>query len=142
MTDKHLTLRDAFDTCQDIELRFARIYARLSLLLGGIDDRVARFWETMSTQEWQHYVLIEFGRGLCDAAFDLDMRVHDLPASDSISQIKDDLIAHEQRVSEMNVSLSDGFRITIEIERSEADEIFMYLAKMTEKAIYQNNQTF
>ena len=142
MTDKSLTLRDAFDACQDIELRFAKIYARLSLLLGGVDDRVARFWETMSTQEWQHYVLIEFGRGLCSTAFDLDMPIHDLPASGSISQIKDDLIKHEQRVTEMNVNLNDGFKITIEIEQSEADQLFMYLANMTEKAIYQNNQTF
>ena len=142
MTEKSLTLRDAFDACQDIELRFAKIYARLSLLLGGVDDRVARFWETMSTQEWQHYVLIEFGRGLCSTAFDLDMLIHDLPASGSISQIKDDLTKHEQRVAEMNVNLSDGFKITIEIEQSEADQLFMYLAKMTEKAIYQNNQTF
>ena len=59
-----------------------------------------------------------------------------------IEEIKNDLTKHEQRVAEMNVNLSDGFKITIEIEQSEADQLFMYLAKMTEKAIYQNNQTF
>ena len=142
MSNTHLTLGNVFDACQDIELRFAKIYARLSLLLGEVDDRVARFWETMSAQEWQHYVLVEFGRGLCSTAFDLDTLVDDLPAVSFISQIKDDLLKHEQQAAQMDITLSDGFRMTIEIESSEADELFIYLAKMTEKAIYKNNQTF
>jgi len=142
MKNVHLTLGNVFDACQDIELRFAKIYARLSLLLGGFDDRIARFWETMSTQEWQHYVLVEFGRSLCSTAFDLDMPVDDLPAVASINQIKDDLLKHEQEIGQMDITLSDGFRMTIEIENTEADELFIYLAKMTEKAVYKNNQTF
>ena len=71
-----MTLAEVFDTCQDIELRHAKLYATLSLLLGNVDERVARFWEQMSTEEWQHYILVDFGRSLCARSFGLDVTSH------------------------------------------------------------------
>ena len=47
-----MTLAEVFDLCQEIELRHAKLYATLSLLLGNIDERIARFWEQMSAEEW------------------------------------------------------------------------------------------
>ena len=55
-----MTLGELFNLCQDIELRQAKLYASLSLRLGSVDERIARFWEQMSTEEWQHYILVDF----------------------------------------------------------------------------------
>ena len=56
-----MTLGELFNLCQDIELRQAKLYASLSLRSRGhVDERIARFWEQMSTEEWQHYILVDF----------------------------------------------------------------------------------
>ena len=70
-----MTLGELFNLCQDIELRQAKLYAALSLRLGSVDERIARFWEQMSTEEWQHYILVDFGRSLCVDAFGIDSAV-------------------------------------------------------------------
>ena len=41
--ERHLTLGELFNLCQDIELRQAKLYASLSLRLGSVDERIARF---------------------------------------------------------------------------------------------------
>ena len=81
-----MTLAEVFNLCQDIELRHAKLYATLSLLLGNVDERVARFWEQMSTEEWQHYILVDFGRSLCARSFGLDTPATEMPPV-SIQQI-------------------------------------------------------
>ena len=73
-----MTLGELFNLCQDIELRQAKLYAALSLLLGDVDERIARFWEQMSMEEWQHYILVDFGRALCVNAFGIDSPVTEL----------------------------------------------------------------
>ena len=75
-----MTLAEVFNLCQDIELRHAKLYATLSLLLGNVDERVARFWEQMSTEEWQHYILVDFGRSLCARSFGLDTPATEMPS--------------------------------------------------------------
>ena len=81
-----MTLGEVFDVSQDIELRHAKLYASLSLMLGDVDERVARFWQNMSAEEWQHYILIDFGRSLCARAFGLDAPATGLPET-SIQRI-------------------------------------------------------
>ena len=46
-----MILSEVFDICKDIELRHAKLYANLSLILGELDERAAVFWESMSTEE-------------------------------------------------------------------------------------------
>ena len=136
-----VTLAEVFDSCQDIELRHARLYATLSLLLGNVDERVARFWEQMSTEEWQHYILVDFGRSLCARSFGLNTPATEIPPV-SIQQIKQALDKHEERVGSEQLSLQEAFEIAIEIEGSEADTIYMYLLSIIRKAIYQSEQTY
>ena len=70
-----MILGEVFDICKDIELRHAKLYANLSLILGELDERVALFWEGMSTEEWQHYIIIDFGLSICENHMLLDQIV-------------------------------------------------------------------
>ena len=136
-----MTLGELFNLCQDVELRQAKLYASLSLLLGNVDERIARFWEQMSTEEWQHYILVDFGRSLCVDAFGVDSPVtalSDVPAQ----QITDALDAHEQKVDSGDISLDEAFEIAIAIEGSEADTIYMHLLSIMRKAIEQSDQPY
>ncbi len=136
-----MTLGELFDLCQDIELRQAKLYASLSLRLGSVDERIARFWEQMSTEEWQHYILVDFGRSLCVDAFGIDSPVTEL-SDVPVQQITDALDAHEQKVSSREISLDEAFAIAIAIEGSEADAIYMYLLSIMRKAIERSDQPY
>ena len=136
-----MTLGELFNLCQDVELRQAKLYASLSLLLGDVDERIARFWEQMSTEEWQHYILVDFGRSLCVDTFGIDSpvpEVSDIP----VQQITDALEAHEQKISSADISLDEAFEIAIAIEGSEADTIYMHLLSIMRKAIQKSNQPY
>ena len=136
-----MTLAEVFDLCQEIELRHAKLYATLSLLLGSIDERIARFWEQMSAEEWQHYIIVDFGRSLCAQSFGLDTPATDL-SDVSIERIVHALDEHERRVATKQITLNEAFEIAIEIEESEADTIYMHLLSSIRKAIYQSDQTY
>ena len=136
-----MTLGELFNLCQDIELRQAKLYASLSLRLGSVDERIARFWEQMSTEEWQHYILVDFGRSLCVDAFGIEAPVTDL-SDIPVQQITAALDAHEQKVNSGEISLDEAFAIAIAIEGSEADTIYMYLLSIMRKAIALSNQPY
>ena len=136
-----MTLGELFDFCQDIELRQAKLYASLSLRLGDVDERIARFWEQMSTEEWQHYILVDFGRTLCVNAFGIDSSVPEL-SNVPVHQITDALDAHERKVDGGEISLDEAFEIAIAIEGSEADTIYMHLLSIMRQAIEQSNQPY
>ena len=136
-----MTLGELFNLCQDIELRQAKLYAALSLRLGGVDERIARFWEQMSMEEWQHYILVDFGRALCIDTFGIDSPVTEL-SDIPVQQITGALDAHERKVSSGEISLDEAFEIAIAIEGSEADAIYMYLLSIMRKAIEQSNQPY
>ena len=148
-----MTLGGLFDICQDLELRQAKLYASFALLLGDVDERIARFWERMSTEEWQHYILVDFGRALCIDAFGIDTPISaggtEKSASPiallpdiSIQEITDALDAHELKVESGRISLDEAFEIAIAIEGSEADTIYMYLLSIIRKAIRESNQPY
>lgn len=148
-----MTLEGLFDICQDLELRQAKLYASFALLLGDVDERIARFWERMSTEEWQHYILVDFGRALCIEAFGIDTPIAAedtenfsspiAPLPDiSIQEITDALDAHETKVESGNISLDEAFAIAIAIEGSEADTIYMYLLSIIRKAIQKSDQPY
>lgn len=148
-----MTLEKLFDICRDLELRQAKLYASFALLLGDVDERIARFWEKMSTEEWQHYILVDFGRALCVEAFGIDALVPTekseettspiAPLPDiSVQQITDALDAHESKVKNGRITLDEAFEIAIAIEGSEADTIYMYLLSIIRKAIRESNQPY
>jgi len=136
-----VTLTEVFETCQDIELRQAKLYAALSLILGDVDERVARFWEQMSTEEWQHYMLVDFGRSLCTQTLGRDARASGLPDV-SILRITDALDEHEKKIDSGRITLNGAFEVAIAIESSEADTIYMYLLSTIRKAIYESKQIY
>ncbi|MDE0086144.1 MAG: hypothetical protein OXU23_10560 [Candidatus Poribacteria bacterium] len=148
-----LTLEGLFDICQDLELRQAKLYASFALLLGDVDERIARFWERMSTEEWQHYILVDFGRALCIEAFGIDTPIaaEDTEQSSSliaplpdisIQEITDALDSHELKVESGRITLDEAFAIAIAIEGSEADTIYMYLLSIIRKAIQKSDQPY
>lgn len=147
-----MTLETLFELCKDMELRQAKLYASLSLLLGDVDERIARFWERMSTEEWQHYILVDFGRALCVETFGINKDISsDDPNENaglpqfpdvSIQEITDALQSHEKKVESGRISLDEGFEIAIAIEGSEADTIYMYLLSIIRQAIRESNQPY
>lgn len=135
-----MNLREVFDTCQEIEFRYAKIYANLSLLLGETDERVAKFWEKMSQEEWQHYILIDFGRSICDQVFGLDTPAEDFNIS--IDKIFELLEQYEEDVARGDVTQKQGFQIAIDLESTEADQLFMYLASVIGRAVREKAQPY
>lgn len=136
-----MTLGELFNLCQDIELRQAKLYASLSLRLGSVDERIARFWEQMSTEEWQHYILVDFGRTLCLNTVGVDLPVTEL-SDVPVQQITDALDAHERKVDSGDISLDEAFEIAIAIEGSEVDAIYMHLLTIIRDAIELSNQPY
>ncbi len=148
-----MTLEELFDLCKDLEFRQAKLYASFSLILGDVDGRIAKFWERMSTEEWQHYILVDFGRTLCIEVFDMDTPLHQGNATEtssliapipdiSVQQITDALDFHEKRIEAGRISLDEAFEIAISIEGSEADTIYMYLLSIIRQAIKESDRPF
>jgi len=148
-----LTLAELFDICKDLELRQAKLYASFALKLGDVDERIARFWERMSTEEWQHYILVDFGRSICIEAFGKDTPISAADVDENtspiaalpdipIQEITDALSSHETKVESGTISLDEAFAIAIAIEGSEADTIYMYLLSIIRQAIHQSNQPY
>ena len=148
-----MTLAELFDICKDLELRQAKLYASFALKLGDVDERIARFWERMSTEEWQHYILVDFGRSICIEAFGKDTPISTADVDENtspiaalpdipIQEITDALSSHETKVESGTISLDEAFGIAIAIEGSEADTIYMYLLSIIRQAIHQSNQPY
>ena len=148
-----MTLERLFDICKDLELRQAKLYASFALLLGDYDERISRFWERMSTEEWQHYILVNFGRAICIKAFGKDTSITEsdkdeitspiVPLPDiSVQEIMDALDSHESKVESGRLSLDEAFEIAIEIEGSESDTIYMYLLSIMRRAIQESDQPY
>jgi hypothetical protein len=129
-----VTVGKLLDFCGDVELRFAQIYADYMFRLGSQDDRVAQFWETMSVEEWGHYVVVHFGRSVCARAGTLNDLVPDV-ASDAMERVL--LVIEEQERAIRNgvVTLSDAFRTAVRFESSEADAVYLGLVRLVKRAI-------
>ena len=136
-----LTLAETFDLCQEIELRHAKLYATLSVRLGDVDERIARFWQEMSAEEWQHHLLVGFGRSLCAQTFGLDAPGPRL-ADVSIEGINETLNAYEERVHAEQVTLNDAFEIAVALETGESDAIYAELVSTIKDAIYQSGRPY
>ena len=148
-----MTLEELFDICQELELRQAKLYASFALLLGDYDERIARFWERMSTEEWQHYILVDFGRAVCIETFGKDTTISESDKDESLSliaslpnisilNITDALDAHESKVESGRISLDEAFEIAIAIEGSESDTIYLYLLSIMRQAIQASDQPY
>ena len=136
-----VTLAETFDLCQEIELRHAKLYATLSVRLGDVDERIARFWQEMSAEEWQHHLLVSFGRSLCAQTFGLDGPAPQF-ADVSIERINETLEEYEKRVNAKHVSLSEAFEIAIALETGESDAIYAELVSTIKDAIYQSDRPY
>ncbi len=148
-----MTLENLFDLCKDLELRQAKIYASFSLILGDVDERIAKFWERMSAEEWQHYILVDFGRTLCKEVFGMDTPLRTEDSTDSsaptapipdisVQKITNALDSHETKIESGRISLDEAFEIAIAIEGSEADTIYLYLLSIIRQAIKESDRPF
>lgn len=134
-----MTLAGIFDLCQEIELRHAKLYAMLSLQLGKVDERVARFWQQMSAEAWEYYIFVDLGRSLCAKSSALDTPTTptpDVPAERILHRLNE----YEKRIRTEQVTLNQSFEIAIAIEGGESTEIYAALLSTIKSAIYYNNQ--
>ena len=136
-----MTLAETFDLCQEIELRHAKLYAKLSVRLGNVDERVARFWQEMSAEEWQHHLLVSFGRSLCAQTFGLNRPAPQF-ADVSIERINETLSEYEERVRAKQVTLNDAFEIAVALETGESDAIYAELVSTIKEAIHQSDRPY
>ena len=131
-------LKRGFCICEDIELRHAKLYANLSLILGELDECAAVFWESMGTEEWQHYIMVDFGRLICEKHIGLDQIVEGLPNL-HMDQIFEVLVRNENRICMEELNLKDGFEIAIELEGTESDDLYLYLTSVIKQVVYEKN---
>ncbi|HIA65176.1 TPA: hypothetical protein EYN98_03760 [Candidatus Poribacteria bacterium] len=136
-----MTLNEVFDICKDLELRHAKLYANLSLILGELDERAAVFWENMSTQEWHHFIMVDFGRSVCEKTMDLDQTVEGLPDL-QLDQIFEILNRNEDRIFKEELGLKDGFEMAIELEGTESDSLYIYLTSVIKHSVDERNQPY
>lgn len=129
-----VSVQQLFDACEDFELKTAKLYSDFMIRLGSDDDRIAQFWEEMSSEEWEHYVIVHFGRNLCERAGTMGEPVRTVDAS-TLDDLAGLLREHEERVSRGAYTLKDAFRMAIIIESSEADDLFMHLVHVIRQAI-------
>ncbi len=137
-----MTLAELFDASKQIELTNAKIYAQFSLMLGDVDDRVANFWEEASKEEWEHYILVNFGKNLCSEHLDMETDVADEVSATKIAEACHRLTNYEQRIEEGQIDLPEAFRIAIDMESGEANFIYQVLTKYIRKAIEKSGKTY
>jgi len=129
-----VTVGELFDFCEDIELRNAKLYARFMIRLGSDDDRIAQFWEEMSREEWEHHIILNFGRDLCERARMMAEPVRDVARSE-LEEVGRVVHLAEQRVKTGNYVLHDAFAMAVDSEGSEGDELFLQLVRLIRQAI-------
>ena len=95
----------------------------------------------MSTEEWQHYIMVDFGRSICEKTVGLDQPVGGLP-NFHIDQIFEILAQKEARIFREELSFKDGFEIAIELEGTESDDLYIYLTSVIKQAVYERNQPY
>lgn len=136
-----MTLNQLFDICEEIELGHAKLYAHFSLLLGGTDDRIARFWEHMSTEEWGHYIVLNFGRALCAKTLGADTFVNNTEVSNLI-RLRDRISKYQQGIHEEDLTLSEAFKMAIEFETSEANVVYAQVVGLIREAISKSGKPY
>lgn len=129
-----MTVERLFDFGEDLELRHARLYAHFSLVYGEWDHRIASFWEQMSTEEWQHYIILNFCRSLCRSAMNMQ---REAPATDQsiVFEALELLEQGEKDVQTSAMTLQEAFELAIRLERSEADAIYDLLIGITREVV-------
>ena len=129
-----ITVRDLFDVCEDIELRNAKLYAAFMIRLGSDDGRVAQFWEDMSREEWEHYIILNFGRDLCERASMMGEPVREIDRG-SLDAAANIIKEMEGQVGAADYTLPDAFEMAVASEGSEGDEFFLHLVGLIRRAI-------
>lgn len=130
-----MNLDELFDIGEQLELRNAKMYAHFALMHGEWDERIASFWEQMSTDEWQHFIVLNFCRGLCANNKHLDKPAPpiDHKALNATLEILDE---QEKKIREgKEISLQEAFEVAITIEKGETDAIFDMLAEISAEVI-------
>ncbi len=129
-----VSVQQLFDACEEFELKTAKLYSDFMIRLGSDDDRVAQFWEEMSSEEWEHYVIVNFGRNLCERAGMMNEPVQTVDAA-TLAELAEVLRENEERVTRGAHTLKDAFRMAILFETSEVDDLFMRLVHVIRQAI-------
>jgi hypothetical protein len=129
-----VTVGQLLDFCGDIELRFAKVYAGFMFQLGSEDDRIAQFWESMSAEEWGHYVIVYFGRSLCERAGTLHDVVKTIE-SEALNRVQTVIEEREGLIQSGKYTLQEAFETAVHFEGSEADAIYLGLVRCVKQAI-------
>ncbi|WP_372366258.1 hypothetical protein [Candidatus Uabimicrobium sp. HlEnr_7] len=137
-----MLLKELFEIGEELELRNARMYAHFSLLHGD-DERISQTWEQMSTDEWQHYILLNFCKGLCQNCEQLDKPAPEI-SSIGLQETRDILDAGEKKLQSGVMTLNECFEASIALEQGETDNIFHNLVNVSKQVAQQfhNIQAF
>ena len=130
-----MLLKELFEIGEDLELRNARMYAHFSLLHSD-DDRIAQTWEQMSTDEWQHYILLNYCKGLCENYKQLEKPAPEI-SSEGLKETRDILDAGEKKLHSGTMTLNECFEASIALEKGETDNIFHNLVGVSQQIALQ-----
>ena len=131
-----MRVRDLFEACLEYELTIARVYASFMIRLGMDDDRAAQFWEEMSSEEWEHYIILSFGRSLCVRAGMMDDPVSGVQ-QETLDRLNRLVTASEAQAASGAYTLQEAFRAAIALESSEVDHLFTRLIEIIDRAIHR-----
>ncbi|GIX05734.1 MAG: hypothetical protein KatS3mg115_0137 [Candidatus Poribacteria bacterium] len=129
-----VTVQELFEACERIELGNAKIYAFFMIRLGAEDDRIADFWQGMSIEEWEHYIVLIFGRDLCARANMLHRPVPEVKR-ETLDRVLRLLEENERWVQTGKYTLEDAFEMAVRFEASEGDIFFLRLVRLIREAI-------
>ena len=123
-----LTVRELFEACIEYELTNARVYAAFMIRLGVDDERAAQFWEEMSSEEWEHYIILNFGRSLCERAGMMGEPARHVQP-ETLKKLNALVAQSEERAAGGRYTLKEAFQIAIALESSEVDYLFLNLIR-------------
>ncbi|BBM86431.1 hypothetical protein [Candidatus Uabimicrobium amorphum] len=137
-----MLLKQLFDIGEELELRNARMYAHFSLLHSD-DERIAQTWEQMSTDEWQHYILLNYCKGLCENCGQLEKPAPEI-SEKGLQETRDILDAGEKKLHSGTLTLNECFEASIALEKGETDNIFHKLVGVSKEVAQQfdNQQAY
>ncbi len=129
-----ITVRELFEACIEYELTNARVYAAFMIRLGVDDERAAQFWEEMSSEEWEHYIILNFGRSLCERAGMMGEPARNVQP-ETLEKLNALVSQSEERAAGGRYTLKEAFQIAIALESSEVDYLFLNLIRVIRQAI-------
>jgi rubrerythrin len=112
----------------ELEDRAASVYLQLAAHFPE-NEKLSAFWLEMAMQEKQHAALLQF-------CTDEQLFAENLPDDEAMRQIESGFREIEKRVARPRLEIDEAFEIALQLESSEANDIYSRLTVPTHNSLY------